>query len=326
MKNYLPYFLSILLSAFQITCLKAQNAPQITQFVFNPLLYNAAYAGYENAIQINALYRAQWTGLNGNPNFVGLSAHTPIKSSGSNAGITLTNDALGEQRTTHVHLNYAYRIPLRFGNISFGVSAGMLQHQLDGTKLRAPQSDNSIPVNNNDAFIPNTKEQTIIPEFSTAMYLTIKKMQFGLSTNNITASKSKLNTQAGNTEIKFTRYYTGSALYNILLGRNLVLVPAFLLKTDFINYQTDFNAILYFKNNIYIGASFRGNTSDSNDAVAFIFGFNLFKNFRLGYSYDYTLSQLNDASNGSHEITVGYKIPLDELVKPGKKIYSPRFL
>ncbi len=233
---------------------------------------------------------------------------------------------MGAQRTTHIHLAYAYRQPLRFGNISFGVSAGLFQQQLNGTILKSPQGNYESTINHNDNYIPTTILNSVVPEFNVGTYFNVKSLQIGISANNINAGKTSLKTSVSKTQIHFTRYYTSNASYNITLGKKFSMLPSILMKTDFISFQTDFSIIFQYRNNIYLGSSFRGNTQRNMDAVVMMFGFNLFKNFRMGYSYDYTLSGLNSASNGSHEVIANYRIDISKLAKPGKKIYSPRFL
>jgi type IX secretion system PorP/SprF family membrane protein len=122
-----------------VMVLYSQNAQQFTNYMFNQLTYNPAYAGFDNAINLTAFYRAQWVGIEGNPTLQSFSAHSPLNFANANAGIYIVNDVMGAQRTTHFHLAYAYRQPLSFGNISFGLSAGIFQQQLNGSKLRAPQ-------------------------------------------------------------------------------------------------------------------------------------------------------------------------------------------
>lgn len=323
MKKYLAFTTVLIANVF---LLSAQNAQQFTHFMFNQLTYNPAYAGFDNAINLTAFYRAQWVGIEGNPTLQSFSAHSPLNFANSNVGIYVINDVMGAQRTTHFHLVYAYRQPLRFGNISFGISAGMFQQQLNGAKLRAPEGNYELGINHNDNLIPNNTVNGVAPEINAGVYFNTKGLQLGVSANNVVSPTTKLNTGFGDAKIQFTRFYTAMALYNISLGKKFTLTPGALLKTDFVYYQTDFNLILQYRNNIYLGSSFRGNARKSFDAASVLFGFNITKNFRLGYSYDYTLSSLNSVSNGSHEVFVNYRILMKDLVKPGKKIYSPRFL
>jgi len=306
--------------------LQAQNAQQFTHFMFNQLVYNPAYAGFDNSIHLTAIYRTQWTGIEGNPRLQSFSAHSPLNVANSNAGFYVVNDLMGAQRTTHVHLTYSYRQPLRFGNIAFGISAGLFQHQLDGTKLRSPQGNYESSINHNDNLLPVNTVNAVAPEFNFGIYFNTKGLQLGISVNNFIAGKTSLKTPATEADVRFTRYYTANASYSVPLGKNFTMLPGILMKTDFIYYQTDFNIIFQYRNNIYLGSSFRGNTGRSTDAVAAMFGFTLLKNLRLGYSYDFTLSGLNSVSNGSHEVFANYRIDISKLAKPGKKIYSPRFL
>lgn len=323
MKKRLFLLISLL---YGVVMLYSQNAQQFSYYMFNQLTYNPAYAGFDNAINLTAFYRAQWVGIEGNPTLQSFSAHSPLNFANSNAGIYVVNDVMGAQRTTHFHLVYAYRQPLSFGNISFGISAGIFQQQLNGAKLRAPQGDYESGISHNDNLLPNNTVNGIAPEINAGIYFNTKGLELGISANNLAAPVTNLNTEFGTARVEFTRFYTAMALYNISLGKKFTLIPSTLLKTDFVHYQTDFNLILQYRNNIYLGSSFRGNTQSSFDAVSVLFGFHITKNLRLGYSYDYTLSGLNSVSNGSHEVFVNYRILLKDLVKPGKKIYNPRFL
>lgn len=319
-------YLIILMITIVTETVEAQNAQQFTHFMFNQLVYNPSFAGFDNSLHLNAFYRSQWTGIEGNPVVQSFSVHAPLFIARSNAGLYVVNDQMGAQRVTHFQTAYAYRQPLPLGNLSVGMSAGFFQQQIKGSQLRAPEGNYESSINHNDNFIPAATTSDMAPEFHLGLYLNVKGLQVGISANNITASKTIQGTPIDKTEIRFARYYTLHAIYEVQLGRRFLLLPSAIMKTDFLLYQTDFNVLLQYRDNIYLGSSFRGNTRRNMDAVAVMLGTRIIKNLRLGYSYDITLSSLAQVGNGSHEVYAYYVVELSGPGKPGKKIYNPRFL
>jgi type IX secretion system PorP/SprF family membrane protein len=232
----------------------------------------------------------------------------------------------GEERVTSFMLSYAYRYSFKKGSVAFGISGGIIQKAVDGSKLRSPEGVYGSTVEHNDDFIPGQLSSGFTGDMNAGIYFQTKKMYAGISVNNLVESAVKLQGQGQQSDLKNPRFYTIIAGYKLKVGKKLSLIPNVCVRTDFVNVQPEFNTILQYKDNIYGGASFRGIMPDSKDALILMFGFKILKNLRLGYSYDFSLSSLNNSNSGSHEVYVQYGIRIKDLVNPGKVIYNPRFL
>lgn len=322
MKNLVATFLLVL--AFYGA--QAQLYPQFTNFAHNRHVLNPAVSGSEEFVDIVALYRAQWVGIEGAPSTQTLSANMPIYNISSGVGLMVVNDMLGAQRTTTIHATYAYRKKFRFGNLAAGVGVGFFQKGIDGTKLRSPDGNYTGGVDHQDNFIPNQLVSGLAPDLSAGIYFNNKKIYAGVSVNNLLASKVTVDGQGASSEISTPRSLNFLGGYTFEINRNLKLQPNVLVQSDFKTFQTGINVILYYKDNIHGGLAFRGSTGNNIDGFSALFGVRLVKQLHLGYSYDFSLSKLNQVNTGSHEVFARYIINIKDGSKPGKIIYNPRFL
>ncbi len=304
----------------------AQVYPQFTNFAHNRHVLNPAVSGSEEYLDIVALYRAQWVGINGAPSTQSLSANMPIYRISSGVGLMVLNDMMGAQRTTTIQATYAYRLKFRAGNLSFGIGAGFFQKGIDGSKLRSPDGIYNGGINHQDRFIPDHMVSGIGPDLSAGIYFNNKKVYAGVSVNNLLSSKVTVDGQGERAEIRTPRSMNAIVGYKIDLNRNLALQPNILVQTDFQTFQTGANVILYYKDNFHTGLAFRGSTGNNIDGFSALLGVRLIKQLHLGYSYDFSLSSLNQANSGSHEVFARYIINIKDGSKPGKIIYNPRFL
>lgn len=309
----------------------AQQAPQYSLYMFNKYNFNPAYAGLDNSLSITGVFRKQWVDLPGSPLSQNFTAHMPVYVLGGGLGINIENDLVGAERTTSAQLSYNYWIPLNKTNLlSVGVSGGMIQKSLDGTKLRAPEGEydpNEPILQHNDGRLPLTMVNTIVPTVSAGIYLQTEKMDVGISANNLIESEAKLDFQNTTTDIQLKRNYFFIFAYNFEIGSTLTLHPSIFAKSDFKEHQIEISTILKYNDNIFGGASFRGYTSTTIDAVVLLAGFKLSEKISFAYAYDMTLSELSNVSSGSHEIILNYN--LNKQIGAGVPpniIYNPRFL
>ncbi len=304
----------------------AQNSPVFSNFMNLKQLYNPATAGSDDAMEVFAVYRAQWVGIEGNPSVQALSFSSPLTVIGSSLGVFAVNEFQGEERVTSAMLAYAYKHSFRRWSLSLGVSGGIMQRAIDGARLESPEGDYSSGINHRDDYIPDKLSSGLTGDISAGVFLQMKSLYGGISANNLLESKAHVKWNNMSAEIRNPRYFTACVGNAFKISKKLSLEPNELISTDFINTQSEFNVILQFKDNIYGGLSFRGFTSNLTDALVVMAGFKFLKRFKVGYSYDFSLSSLNLANSGSHEVFVSYKLNIKELLNPGKIIYSPRFL
>ena len=181
------------------------------------------------------------------------------------------------------------------------------------------------PADHNDPFLPTGLESSIAPTVIAGAYFYSESFEFGVGVENLLESSFN-HPGTANEDYKLDRTYYLTLAYNLNLGSSFVIYPSVFVKSDIIQTQIDFSALIKYNDNIFGGASFRGYNPESNDAVVFIAGVKLSEKLTLAYSYDMTLSSLNTASSGSHELLLNYN--LNKIIgggTPQKIIYNPRF-
>ncbi len=275
-----------------------QQDAQITQFMNAKLTYNPGYAGSNGGICGTALYRQQWTAFPGAPKTILLNADALIfKKHG--LGLVVMNDAIGLTQTTYARLAYAYQLKLGDGKLGIGLDAGILSNSLNG-ELITPEPGKTDPKLGN----ANANFASTGLDLGLGLYYSVPgKYYAGLSTSHLPASKLA----DGSFSYKVARHFYVMAGYNFQFSNpDHAIMPQLLVKSDASSTQFDINATYKYQNKVSAGLTFR-----QTDAIALLLGYDFpatsqLKGFRIGYSYDYTLSSLNVKSQGSHEISVGY--------------------
>ena len=320
----------ILLMGFALFILsaKAQQTIQFSQYVFNGLAVNPAYAGYKEDWTVNLSSRFQWIGINGAPQTETASIDGVTGSDNKNVGVGLiaTLDRLGPESISSVYANYAYRLRLDEADtkrLSFGIGLGVMQYRLNGSEINATDVG--------DGLVPAGTESKITPDFRFGVYYYSPTVYFGASVFNLISS-SLISTNDNAPIVKQARtvYLTGGAL--IPLSEYIDVKPSIMIKEDFKGpTNLDLTGYLVFNKVVWLGSSYRtgvGAWGKSNlqsslenpDAIAAIVQFYINDHFRIGYSFDFTISKLANYQSGTHELSLSLSFP-------GKKprIVSPRY-
>lgn len=298
----------------------AQQAPYYTNFMFNKLPYNAGYAGSKEAICATLLLHQQWQGYSasGAPSTQFLNVHAPLAKK-HGIGVGFVNDNLGYEKTLTAHLYYNYKLSLGAnGKLAVGPSLGMVQKNLDGSKLVSEIA--------NDPNVPVSSTSSIQPDFGFSAYYTntqLNKLFAGISANNINESTMSYDAPRGSVNYKLKRHYYVMAGATYDINEALALTPSVLYKTDLNKGQVDINADLLYNNKIRGGLTYR-----SADAISVLAGYKLSDTFHIGYSYDITTTKLNTVSNGTHEIVINYCFKMKPKMKVEKKgiRLTPRYM
>ncbi|WP_181306728.1 type IX secretion system membrane protein PorP/SprF [Rufibacter sp. XAAS-G3-1] len=293
-----------------------QQDPQFTQYMFNGLLLNPAYAGSKGFSSVSGSHRSQWTGLEGAPVSQTLSFDGNLNRKLA-AGFLITNDRLGAQRFTEVSFNSAVRITLSpRTKLAVGISLGATQQTLDGTKLDPAERD--------DVAIPMGIERAVKPSARVGAYLYSNRFYTGLSVGNVVFFQDGLPTDP-----KPHLFLTSGGVFD--LSRTVKFRPSILLKEDFKGPAAlDLNTFLLFHEQIWLGTSFRTTLNIFNNrefatatrlgnALAVLLELHPSPLMRIGYSYDFSLNQLRSYS--SHEISLGYNF----LQKKYGRMLTPRY-
>lgn len=304
----------------------SQQDPQFSQYILNQFVYNPAYAGMDNALSATAHLRTQWVGIDGHPLIQNISVHSPVSLLHGGAGLQVLNEQEGAMRVTSVSLAYSYIHKSRIGKFSAGVSGGIVQMNLDGSKLRAPDGNyENFLIEHNDPLLPVVSTNGLAPDFAAGFFFSSSKVNIGLSATHLIPVGIKLNGGGGNLEMNSERQYYFQASYLAKLGRSFSVRPSVYAKSNGSNLQGEVDAIFSFNNFFWIGGGVRGYNDITQDGIIGMAGINIGDNLRVGYSYDYTISPLKAVSDGTHELVLNYRVTLLKPAKPGKAIYNPRF-
>jgi len=325
------FFACLMASAGQTA---AQQNIQFTQYIFNSLSVNPAYAGYKEEWFLQATHRIQWAGLQGAPvtSQLSIDGVTNEDSRRVGLGLQLTADKLGAQTATSLYANYAYRLRLDDEDtrrLSLGLGVGVTQYGLDGSLLS--------PVTGGDQTLTDATVNSYIPDARVGIYYSGQKWYLGLSAMDLLSgdnSGSIFNWKQDTTQNIMRKrhfYLITGALLN--LSEYTRFRPGILWKEDFKGPSSiDLNAMFIFGNRFWVGASYRTGVSLWNkkysenqtltmmNSVSGIVQFIVSDNLRVGYSYDYTLNTLGNYQHGSHEITLGYTFR-----GKSQRVLSPRF-
>lgn len=324
---------AIILLLIELTAAAQQNI-QFSQYIFNSLSVNPAYAGYKEEFFAQMALRSQWTGLNGAPLTGQLSIDGVTESFKKNVGVGLqiTADKLGSQSANSIYLNYAYRIRLDRDDtrrLSFGLAAGLTNYAINGAQLH--------PVDQGDATVPTGTVSSYVPDARFGVYYSTPQYYVGASvmdlfSGDVSNDIFKWDTAAQQNIMRKRHYYfiTG-ALFD--LSPDVKLRPSLLWKEDFKGPSSlDLNAMFVFGGKFWVGAGYRtginlwkkefreGQTLSNTNSMSGIVQFYATERLRLGYSYDYIISGLGNVQNGTHEITIGLTFP-----HRSERLLSPRF-
>ena len=309
MKTILKYImknravlLMIVMSLFTIINVKAQYEPMFTQYMFNETFINPAYVGSHENVSITLLSRNQWVGIEGAPKTQTFSIHSPINGHRFGIGLAVRNENIGVSHQLGVYTNFAYRILFDNSALSFGLQGGFVNDESRYTEvLTTTPGDNQFSSDTRKVFLPNA---------GFGIYYFREKFYAGFSIprlieNNVTPSLTNGSVQ-NSWNIENWHYYFATG-YVFDLNEDHKFKPSILVKAvQNAPVQLDVDANFLLKNFLWLGASYR-----SGDAIAAIIGFQVNKQLRFGYSYDYTLSKLQKYNSGSHEFTLGYEILID---------------
>ena len=273
----------------------SQQAPVISQYMFNGLLLNPAYAGSKPFTSATLMVRKQWAGFEGAPSTQTASIHGLLENKKVGLGMYVSNDHAGIINRTDLMGTYAYHIQLGEAKLSFGLQGGFAY-------LKSTISDLKVYQPNDPVYSLNTVSN-VLPNFGFGSYYYSEKFYAGFSIPEIVSydPNRSLSLEIQNVHHIVRHYYLTSG-YVIIVNDQFKVKPSVLFKYVYgAPLQYDINANILLNNIIWLGASYR-----SGDAVVILAEYQLSKKLRMGYSFDLTLTELRNYSAGSHEIMIGY--------------------
>ena len=280
-----------------------QQSPIYSQYIFNGLVLNPAYAGSHVQMSLTTMYRNQWVNFDGAPKTFSLSGHTSLMKNKIGVGLMLTNDEIGSYNSQSVFGSYAYILKTPVGKLALGLQAGF-------NVVSADFSDLNL-IDQGDASFGNLNSR-IRPNFGAGAYFHNENFFAGFSVpfllNN---SLSQDNVESVLSEIREARYYYlhGGALLPITRSKTVQFNPALLIRAqEGSPLNMDINAGFVFYEVFSVGASYR-----NIDAIITYLDLKLTDQLHFGYSYDWTTSDINQFSNGTHEFMLNYRFRIRQV-------------
>jgi type IX secretion system PorP/SprF family membrane protein len=275
----------------------AQQDPLFTQYMYNKLDLNPAYAGSQDLFAADMLTRIQWVGIQGAPRTISLTAHTPLNNPHIGLGFDAVLDELGPTVNYNVKGSFAYRVIFPTSKLCFGVAAGIAYEDIDWSQLN--------PKDMGDYELNNQVRNNVVPDVDFGIYYYGSQFYVGLSSKHLLQNQmvieSTTPTNSNNTYTQLLRQFYGLAGGALPLGDNVVFMPSILCKyVQNAPFQTDFNASFMIHDVLTLGATYR-----TDAAVGLLAEVNITKNLIFGYSYDIWFNSLQSYNKGSHEIHLG---------------------
>lgn len=273
----------------------SQQEPQYTQYMYNTIIVNPAYAGSKGNMNLFGLYRSQWVGLEGAPTTANFSMHKPIEETKMGYGISVLNDNIGPSDETQFAIDLSYTLFLKKDNrLAFGLKTSGNLLNIDYSKVSEyNQGENLMNSRISNRFSPN---------FGFGLFYYNSNSYLGLSVPMILDAKRYDDVATSSVNQRNHLYLMGGKVFD--LDYNLKFKPAFVVKeTSGTPLQVDLSANMLYNNRFTFGMSYRWNI-----AVSGMAGFQINDNLFIGYGYDHEVSRLTKLVSGSHELFLVFDI------------------
>lgn len=314
-KSKFILFAVFLVFAVQIS--KAQYDAMFTQYMFNEMFINPAYAGSKEAMSATLLHRQQWVNFPGRPVTTSFSLHGPIQGDKMGLGLSILNEKVGVMNRNLVYGSYAYRI--KFDNKStfaMGLMGG-LDNQTNRLNTLRVTDDQNAPVDPMFANSPNV----VAPNFGAGLYYNTKTLYVGLSIPRMIDNRVQFG-RDGSSTVRTTKILPSLFTYYITAGYLFTLNDELKLRANTMikavqnaPMQFDIGANLLIREMLWAGLSYR-----SSSSLSLILGYQINKQFLVCYAYDFGVNKTQKYSMGSHEIVLNYLFSFT-----GRKIVTPRY-
>jgi type IX secretion system PorP/SprF family membrane protein len=324
MKKTIIFCFFLLASFFSAN---AQQDPQYSQYMFNSLVINPAYAGYKEVLNAGVLNRDQWLNIAGAPKTQSIILDGSF---GDNKkfgfALSVVNDKLGLQGQTTAYLNYAYRLQVGANSrLALGLGLGVGQYTLNG--------GGAITDDPNDPSFSYGKSSFIVPDARVGVHYSNNKFYAALSTTNLFSRAIDYSNATKNIVARQGRHLFLTAGYLLYVNDFLKFKPSFLIKEDTKGpTNLDINNFILLGEKLWLGVSYRTSVNLLNksgvvgavkapDAIVGLVELFAGKGWRLGYAYDHTISSLQGNAGATHELSLGLSLG----GKRDVKILSPRY-
>lgn len=302
--NYKHQNLASLLLVLTVYLGIAQQDAQFTNYMFNTMTVNSAYAGSRGHLSVVGLHRSQWVGIDGAPQTQSFSVDAPVgKRVG--LGVSIVNDRVGPSDEFFADANFSYTINVTDAKLlSFGIKGGVRTLNLDWSRGQTKKPDVTFQQN----------ISRFLPTAGLGLYLHDEKSYLGLSVPNFITSDHYDEIKESLAAERLHLYLIGGYVFD--LSASTKMMPAFLFKHVVgAPVIVDLSANFMFNDVFRLGAAYRW-----DDSVSALLGVQVTPKIMLGYAFDYTLTELRKYNKGSHEVMLRFELKTKE-----KQLKSPRF-
>lgn len=273
---------------------RAQQSAQFTQYMFNPIVINPAYAGADEALKLTLINRSQWVGVDGAPVTQGLYANSLFQRKRIGVGVSFVNDKIGIHKNQDLRGMVAYHLPVsKEATFSFGMQGGVSVSRSNYASLNT--AGTTLDPQLTGAGISNT---SLMMGFGA--YYRARRFHLGFSMPSVLPQSNTLNDTL---TVRWNRInYLLYSKYDFVLSESMRLEPSLLLKYyPGAPLSFDVNTCLIIRNALTLGLSYR-----HKESIDFLLRAQLTRQLQFGYSYDHVTGQVVNSSRGSHEISVSY--------------------
>jgi type IX secretion system PorP/SprF family membrane protein len=308
MKNKILILGLLLLAGYNY----AQQDAQFTQYMYNTISVNPAYAGSKVGTSLFLLNRSQWVGLDGAPVTTSASIHAPLNRSSVGLGLSILNDKIGPSDESTVSIDFSYTILMSDTyKLAFGLKASGNLLNIDFNKLNIyNQNDYSFETNVDNRFSPN---------FGVGIYLHSDRTYVGISVPNLLETKhfdkyADIGTNSFIAQERIHYYFIAGHVFDV--NDDIKFKPALLTKIiQGAPFQLDISGNFLVNEKFTAGIAYRWDI-----AVSALVGFQASDSFFIGYGYDLETTRLASYNSGTHEIFLKY-----DFFNRFGKVISPRF-
>jgi len=287
-----PIILFILLAPLGV---KGQLEPLSDQYLMNTMAINPAYAGSRDALSLSLHHRNQWTGFDGAPKTTTLAMHAPLRNEKVGLGLLVMNDRTGISSSNVILGNFAYRIHMNDGILSFGLGSGI--------SIFGNNWEDLVAVDHDDNLLSGNSSRYVQINFSLGAYYSTDRLFLGLSmpmflSQNFSSTSGTF--ELVNDYKKYNYFINGGYLFTI--SPNWKLLPSAMIRYNpGSKMQIDLNSFIIYHDKVWLGVSYRSSKSMVGHIIC-----QVNTQLSVGYSYDAGFGNTGGYMGGSHEITFRY--------------------
>ncbi len=285
---------------------QGQQRMQFTQYMFNGLVINPAYAGSDDALSLTFIQRSQWADVPNAPTTQTFSAHTLFGQKHIGLGLSVVSDRIGVHEDLSAQTNYAYHLKVGANaRLSMGILAGFHKRTSDYASL--------VGTDHYDPQLLNPIISHTFVDFGAGLYFRNERLRLGFSAPELIPATYAFNDSVSIRMSKTNFFFL--AAYRLRVAPSLEVEPGFLVKyLPGLPVSFDVNINFIFQEVLTAGISYR-----KRESLDVLLRAQATGQLQFGYAFDYPIGEVSRLSNGSHELMINYIFQYKR-----KRVMSPR--